>query len=35
MVDQGRVPGVYRVGRLVRFRADAIDAWIAAGCKGR
>jgi excisionase family DNA binding protein len=32
MVDAGRVPGVIRLGRLVRFNVQAIDDWIRAGC---
>jgi excisionase family DNA binding protein len=30
-IDLGRVPGVLRVGRLVRFSRAAVDAWLNAG----
>jgi excisionase family DNA binding protein len=32
MVDANRIPGVIRLGRLVRFNASIIDDWIRAGC---
>lgn len=31
-IDQGLIPGCFRVGRSVRFHADAIDEWINNGC---
>jgi len=31
-VDAGRIPGVVRLGRLVRFNMQILDQWIAAGC---
>jgi excisionase family DNA binding protein len=30
-IDLGRVPGVLRVGRLVRIARAVADAWIADG----
>ncbi len=32
MKDRGQLPAVTRIGRSVRWRADEVDAWIAAGC---
>jgi predicted DNA-binding transcriptional regulator AlpA len=32
MRDAGSMPPPIRLGRLVRWRASAIDDWIAAGC---
>lgn len=32
LIDAGRVPGVLRLGRLVRLHRPTIDAWLAAGC---
>ncbi len=34
LVRRQRLPRIQR-GRLVRFRRSAIDAWLAAGDKGR
>jgi excisionase family DNA binding protein len=31
LIDAGRVPGVLRVGRLVRISRAVADAWIADG----
>jgi excisionase family DNA binding protein len=31
--DAGRMPPPVRLGALVRWRRDALDAWIASGCK--
>ena len=31
MADAGQIPGMYRFGRLVRFRRAAVDAWLDAG----
>jgi excisionase family DNA binding protein len=31
MARAGSIAGVVRVGRLVRFRLDAIEGWIAEG----
>lgn len=28
----GRIPRATRLGALVRWRRDVIDAWLAAGC---
>jgi excisionase family DNA binding protein len=33
LIDAGRVPGVYRLGRLVRIHRATADAWLAGGCK--
>jgi excisionase family DNA binding protein len=32
LIDLGRVPGVLRLGRLVRISKPIADAWLAAGC---
>ena len=32
MTDAGRMPGVIRLGRLLRFDLDLIDRWIDQGC---
>jgi excisionase family DNA binding protein len=32
LIDAGVVPGVYRLGRLVRIHRATADAWLAAGC---
>lgn len=32
MQVSGRMPAPIRIGRRVRWRADVVDAWIAAGC---
>ena len=34
LVSQGRMPAPLKLGRLSRWRAAAIDAWIAGGCGG-
>jgi len=31
----GRLPAAVRVGRLVRWRASDVEAWLAAGCPRR
>jgi excisionase family DNA binding protein len=31
MIDMGRIPGVMRIGRLVRIARTVADAWIADG----
>lgn len=31
-VDAGQLPGVIRVGRLIRFDVQVIHSWISAGC---
>jgi excisionase family DNA binding protein len=33
LIDAGRIPGVYRLGRLVRVHRATADAWFANGCK--
>ncbi len=33
LADSGRMPAVIKLGALVRWRRDDIDAWIADGCK--
>jgi predicted DNA-binding transcriptional regulator AlpA len=30
--DAGMLPGMTRIGRLVRWRAKDIDGWISSGC---
>jgi predicted DNA-binding transcriptional regulator AlpA len=30
--DAGRLPGCIRIGRSVRWSAQAIDRWINSGC---
>ena len=32
MADAGKMPGVIRLGRLLRFDLDLIDRWIDQGC---
>jgi excisionase family DNA binding protein len=32
MIDAGKLPGVCRLGRLVRLDLDILDQWIAQGC---
>jgi len=32
MADGGKLPGVIRLGRLLRFDLDLIDCWIDQGC---
>ena len=29
MVDRGQIPGITKVGGRLRFRRDAIEAWLA------
>lgn len=31
MVQEGRIPGIVRLGRTIRFKVDEIEAWIEAG----
>ena len=31
--DAGRMPAAFKVGALVRWSRQAIDSWIAGGCK--
>jgi excisionase family DNA binding protein len=33
LINTGRIPGVYRLGRLVRIHRATADAWFATGCK--
>jgi excisionase family DNA binding protein len=33
LIDAGKIPGVYRLGRLVRIHRATADAWFASGCK--
>lgn len=35
MRSQGKLPEPVRLGRCLRWRADEIAAWIAAGCPTR
>ena len=32
LCDAGRMPGPLRLGSLVRWDLDVLDAWISAGC---
>lgn len=32
MIDAGKLPGVCRLGRLVRLDLNVLDSWIAQGC---
>ncbi|MDZ4658699.1 MAG: helix-turn-helix domain-containing protein [Bythopirellula sp.] len=32
LADAGRLPAPVKLGALVRWRRDAIDDWLAAGC---
>jgi len=32
LADAGRMPPPIKLGALVRWSRDSIDAWIAAGC---
>jgi len=32
LADAGRIPPPYRLGGLVRWRADIVKAWIGQGC---
>jgi excisionase family DNA binding protein len=32
LIDMGTVPGVIRLGRLVRLHRPTIDRWLADGC---
>jgi excisionase family DNA binding protein len=32
LIHAGQVPGVYRLGRLVRIHRATADTWLAAGC---
>lgn len=34
-LSTGKTPAPIRVGRLIRFRPEDIDAWIAMGCPSR
>jgi excisionase family DNA binding protein len=33
LIDAGKIPGVCRLGRLVRIHRATADAWFANGCK--
>ena len=33
LADSGRMPRPIKLGALVRWRRDEIEAWIAGGCK--
>jgi excisionase family DNA binding protein len=34
LVDAGDIPGVIRLGRLVRFHRSIVDEWLAKQAKG-
>ncbi|HLT36468.1 MAG TPA: helix-turn-helix domain-containing protein, partial [Enhygromyxa sp.] len=33
MVERGEIPGVTKLGRRVRFRRDALEAWLIASAR--
>ncbi len=33
LADTGRMPAPVRLGALVRWRREDLDAWLAAGCR--
>jgi excisionase family DNA binding protein len=33
LADTGRMPPPVRLGALVRWRRQDLDAWLASGCK--
>jgi excisionase family DNA binding protein len=33
--DAGVLPGIIRIGRSVRWNAQAVDEWISQGCPRR
>jgi excisionase family DNA binding protein len=33
LADAGRMPAPVRLGALVRWRRQDLDAWLAAGCR--
>jgi excisionase family DNA binding protein len=33
LADAGRMPSPVRLGALIRWRRQDLDAWIAGGCK--
>ncbi len=35
MLDGSQLPGVYRVGRLIRLRRDVIEKWLAEGASSK
>jgi len=35
LADSGTLPGRVKLGRLTRWRLDAIEKWIAAGCPSK
>jgi excisionase family DNA binding protein len=32
LADSGRMPRPLKIGRLIRWRRQDFDAWLAAGC---
>ena len=32
LIDVDGIPGVTRIGKLLRFNAQAVDDWISRGC---
>ncbi|MGE5610361.1 MAG: helix-turn-helix domain-containing protein [Bacillota bacterium] len=32
LIDAGKLPGICRLGRLIRIDLDILDQWIAEGC---
>jgi excisionase family DNA binding protein len=33
LADAGRMPAPLRLGALIRWRRQDLDAWLAAGCR--
>jgi len=33
MAERGEIPGVTKLGRRLRFRRDAIEAWLSASAE--
>jgi excisionase family DNA binding protein len=33
MVERGEIPGVTKLGRRIRFRRDALEAWLLASAR--
>jgi excisionase family DNA binding protein len=34
MIDAGEIPGMIRIGRLVRFHKGIVDGWLTGKAKG-
>jgi excisionase family DNA binding protein len=33
MAERGEIPGVTKLGRRIRFRRDALEAWLASAAE--